>query len=168
MTARSTFSGNTLGGLSLTRSVAALLDATFVTGNLAAGIEIANRAAILVLDSTIAGNAGYGLLVNTSSVSIRGATITSNESDGLHLLNQSVLSLVLSDVSSNESDGLHLEMSVASIRQNSLLDNTGFGVFIDGASLVTGYENEISGNGTDTSENVPAELTEPRQAGLGE
>ena len=79
-----------------------------------------------------------------------------------------MLSLVLSDLSSNEFAGLHLETSVASIRQNSILDNLGFGVFIDVASLVTGYENEISGNGTDTSENVPAELTAPRQAGVGE
>jgi nitrous oxidase accessory protein NosD len=59
-------------------------------------------------------------------------------------------------------------MSVASIRQNSILDNVEYGVLIEGASLVSGYENTISGNGTDLSGNVPADLTEPRQAGLDE
>jgi len=33
---------------------------------------------------------------------------------------------------------------------------------------VTGYENIITGNGTDTSGDVPAELTQPRQAGNGD
>ncbi|MBN1857934.1 hypothetical protein JW848_01875, partial [Candidatus Bipolaricaulota bacterium] len=74
----------------------------------------------------------------------------------------SVTSIFMSEITGNLLDGLHLEMSVASVRQSSFLANVGYGIFIDAESLVAGYENTVSGNGTDVSPNVPAELMEKR------
>ena len=52
--------------------------------------------------------------------------------------------------------------SVASIRENTITGNVTFGVFVDADSLVSGWGNEISGNGTDTSDSVPDDLVNPR------
>ena len=80
----------------------------------------------------------------------------------VRLIRESVLSLVGSTVDRNQGDGLHLETSIASVRENTITGNLGFGIFVDAASLAARYANTISGNGTDTSDAVPPELTQPR------
>jgi hypothetical protein len=55
-----------------------------------------------------------------------------------------------------------LETSIGSIRTNTITGNTGFGVFADGASLIAGYENTITGNGVDLSSQFLLDLVGPR------
>jgi hypothetical protein len=153
---------NGLGGLSLTRSVAALLDDTSISENSGVGVNLVERSALLMIGSTIAGNLGIGLSIDASAASLRSATVSGNMDHGIGLFDQSVLSLALSFVTDQQLDGLHLESSIASIREDTFSGNLGFGVFADLASLVAGYGNTIEGNGTDRSENVPEDLTDPR------
>ena len=99
---------------------------------------------------------------------MRGVTVSGNAFDGIRLVNQSVLSLVDSAVTDNELTGLHLETSVASVRSNRVTGNMRFGIFVDDESLVSGYENTITGNEMDVSDSVPEDLTLPRQQGIGD
>jgi hypothetical protein len=59
-------------------------------------------------------------------------------------------------------DGLHFENSLGSLRGSEILNNVGFGIYADALSLLAGYENTLSGNGTDRTDSVPVELTLPR------
>jgi parallel beta-helix repeat protein len=115
-----------------------------------------------MVGSTIAQNAATGLALDASSASVRQSTISGNAGHGIGLWDASVLSLTLSTVKQNQVDGVHLESSIGSIRSNTITLNVGFGIYADASSLAAGYENTITGNGTDLSSDELLDLVEPR------
>ncbi len=123
-----------------------------ITGGQVSGqtaIFIQDGSHITIFDSALTHNSGGITPWNSTDVKIIDNWIAENFGVGIGLQNTQAV-IAFNEIRENAGSGIELWWgSTAEISNNRIYNNEFCGVFVDETSTVTGWENGISGNGTD-------------------
>jgi parallel beta-helix repeat protein len=125
-----------------------------ISGNAASGIALFNYANAYISDSYISDNAFRGIYVKGSEQTrlvVERSTITGNHLDEIVVAGSATATIKNSTISKNEvASGIFIaDYAHAEIEGNTIESNAGCGIAASRKAVVTGRNNEISGNNPD-------------------
>ncbi len=100
------------------------------------GVYLYSAARVSLLDNVISGNGSDGIRIfkNSDQLRIRGNLVADNAGAGVYHYNQTGtvdVSMSANTVSNNTSDGIRLGADGVTLRNNSVLENSGYGIHLD-------------------------------------
>jgi len=99
-------------------------------------------------DVELTGSASYGLFLSGSGVSATAdaVSISGTGSDGIVVYDGSALEMTDSSITDSASSGLWVYSASASVSQNTLTGNAGYGMYCSSAAVTCEEANDLSGN----------------------